>query len=188
MIGNGTRDDHAGDAVRIAAWPADPAALAAIDDIFFVSSATQSFTSDAERAAFRERWLGRYLTHFPQCCFVAVDPGDRVLGYVCGALDDPARDPRFSDIGYFSQLAAETARFPAHLHINLAPEARNRGTGGRLIEAFCAQARAQGAPGVHVVTSAASRNRSFYARSGFNHVVEADWNGHRIVLLGRTLA
>ena len=188
MSGNGARNDRAGDAVRIAAWPADPAAIAAIDDIFFVSSATQSFASGGEREAFRGRWLGRYVEHYPHCCFVAVDPDGRILGYVCGALDDPARDPRFADIGYFSQLAAETARFPAHLHINLAPNARNRGLGGRLIEAFCAHARDQGAHGVHAVTSATSRNRSFYARSGFSHVVEADWNGHRIVLLGRTLA
>jgi len=182
------RDDDIGGAVRIAPLPTGLAGLAAIDRIFFVSSATQDFASEAERGAFRERWLGRYLTHFPDGCFVALGANDRVLGYVCGATSDPAREPLFADIGYFGQLAAETARFPAHLHINLAPEARNRGIGGKLIEAFCAHARSAGAPGVHVVTSAASRNRGFYARNGFKPIVESDWNGHRIVLLGRCLA
>lgn len=181
-------DDDIGSAVRIAPLPGGPAAFAAIDRIFFVSSATQGFASEAEREVFRERWLGRYITHFPAGCFVALDSGGRVLGYVCGATRDPARDPLFADIGYFKQLAADTARFPAHLHINLAPDARNRGIGGRLIEAFCAHARAAGAPGVHVVTSVASQNRSFYARTGFSAIIETDWNGHQIVLLGRPLA
>jgi GNAT superfamily N-acetyltransferase len=166
---------------------AEASAVAAIDAIFFEASATQSFAGDAERAVFHERWLGRYLADFTDGCFVALGPDGRVLGYVVGATTDPARDPRFADIGYFSVLAAETRRFPAHLHINLAPEARNKGLGGRLIEAFCAHARAKGAHGVHVVTAAASRNRTFYARAGFTHVVEADWNGHAIVFLGRTL-
>lgn len=166
----------------------DPAAAAAIDAIFFDASATKTFASEIDRAAFRERWLGRFLDHFSADCFVAVGPAGEVIGYVAGALEDPALDPRFADIGYFHHLAAETARFPAHLHINLAPEARNKAIGRHLIETFCRHARAAGARGVHVVTSAASRNRTFYARAGFTHVVAADWNGHPIVFLGRALA
>ena len=61
--------------MRIAKWselPDRDAATSAIDKIFFAASATQTFADDATRAAFRERWLGRYFTHDPQRVFVAI--------------------------------------------------------------------------------------------------------------------
>jgi len=174
--------------VRITRFEPTINAIADVDAIFFAASATQSFASAAARAAFRERWLGRYLQHVPAGAFVACDGAGRIIGYVVGSFEDPARDPLFSDIAIFQSLRAETARFPAQLHINLAPEARNRGIGGQLIDAFCGEASARGARGVHVVTSATSRNRRFYARQGF--VLQASLttgDGGEIVLLGRNL-
>ena len=164
-----------------------PRALAAIDEIFFASSATQVFADEDARAAFRERWLGRHLVHHPGESFVAVDGSGEVIGYVVGALGDPAQDPRFADISYFRELAHLTARYPAHLHINLAPGARNRGIGSRLVAAFCVHAAARGATGVHVVTAEASRNRSFYARNGFALLTTLGAPGREIVMLGRRL-
>ena len=161
--------------------------LAGIDAIFFAASATQHFEHETARQAFRERWLGRYIERFPECVFLALDTGGEVAGYIVGALADPAADPAFADISYFRELAALTARFPAHLHINLAAHARNQGLGGRLIEAFCEHARTQGAPGVHAVTAEQSRNRSFYARHGFAPEAATSWNGHAIVFLARRL-
>ena len=166
--------------IPVGTWPGST-------PFFFSASATQSFASPASRAAFRQRWLGRYIEHFPECTFLALDHAGRVAGYIVGALADPALDPLFSDIGYFRTLAPLTARFPAHLHINLAADARNRGIGGRLIEAFCDHARAAGAPGVHVVTAEHSRNRSFYARLGFALEAKTTWNGQPIVFLARRL-
>lgn len=158
-----------------------------IDAIFFDASATQSFPDAATKAAFRERWLGRFLTAFRDGTFVAVDGAGTVVGYVIGAVGDPAQDPRFADIAYFKDLASLTAQYPAHLHINLAGSARNRGIGGRLIAAFCDHARQRGAAGVHVVTSKASRNRSFYARQGFVLLATLGDPGREIVMLGRQL-
>jgi GNAT superfamily N-acetyltransferase len=165
----------------------DARALAALDRIFFEASATKAFANAAARGAFRERWLGRFLVHWPEAAFLAIDGAGEVLGYVVGALGDPARDLRFADIAYFADLSDLTTRYPAHLHINLAAEARNRGIGGRLITAFCDHARAAGAPGVHLVTSAASRNRSFYAREGFVLLRTLGEPGREIVMLGRAL-
>ena len=158
-----------------------------IEAIFFAASATRSFAGDAVRTAFRERWLGRFLDHFPDCAFLALDDDGAVAGYIVGALADPAKDPRFSDIGYFRDFGHLTARYPAHLHINLAANARNRGIGGRLIDAFCGHARTQGAPGVHAVTAEQSRNRSFYARNGFALQATVDRSGPAIVFLARAL-
>ena len=111
-----------------------------------------------------------------------------VVGYLVGCLEDPARTPRFADIGYFRELAPLTARFPAHLHINLTAACRSHGIGARLIAAFCAHAATRGARGVHVVTGRHQRNVRFYVRMGFL------WRGsvgagtpRELVLLGREL-
>jgi GNAT superfamily N-acetyltransferase len=164
---------------------ADAAARASIDTIFFDASGTQAFASEAERAAFRTRWLGRYLAADPEHCLVAV-ADHTVIGYLVGALDDPAVTERFADVGYFREFAHLTPAFPAHLHINLAPDARNQGVGARLIEAFAAHALRAGSPGMHVVTGAASRNVRFYDACGFAEVERLD-SAKPIVFLGRRL-
>ena len=172
--------------IRWRDMPDPPAAVAAIEDIFFDAS-TRAFTPAAARDAFRERWLGRYLAHDPGHVWLALDEAQDVIGYLAGALDDPARAPRFADIDYFQTWAAFTARYPAHLHINLRPAARGAGVGQRLVGAFCEQAAAADAPGVHVVTGAGARNIGFYRRCGFEQVAAGAWNGHDIVMLARHL-
>jgi GNAT superfamily N-acetyltransferase len=156
-----------------------------LDPIFFEASLTKTFSDEAARAAFRERWLGQFLQHWPELAHVAVGADGAIMGYIVGCHDDPARDPRFQDIGFYRALADRTPAYPAHLHINLAASARSKGIGSRLIEAFVADARAVGLPGVHLVTGRNSRNRSFYARSGFVTVAELTWGGTQIVMLGR---
>lgn len=181
-------DDSAGIRIEPFAGSADtPAGLHALDTIFFASSATQSFASPQARAAFRERWLGRYLAHWPELAFVATDAAGMPVGYVVGALADPARDARFADMAFYADFAAASAMHPAHLHINLAPHVRGHGLGGRLVEAFADLARRRGSPGLHVVTGAAARNRRFYERLGFAQSARTDWNGSPIVLLARRL-
>jgi GNAT superfamily N-acetyltransferase len=181
-------------AITFARWSevADRAALEPrLDAIFFEASLTRTFADDAARAAFRERWLGRFLEGDPSLAHIAlgVDAGGgrAVLGYLVGALDDPALSLRFSDIGYFAALAELTARFPAHLHINLAPSARGFGIGQRLVERFAGDVRGAGLPGFHVVTGARSRNISFYRRAGLDFAHPFTWSGTDLVLLGRRL-
>lgn len=158
-----------------------------IDDIFLASSTTRDFGSETARAAFRDLWLGRYFERFADDAWLAIDRDDTVLGYLVGAREDPARDPVFADVGYFSDLADVTLLYPAHLHINLVDAARSGGIGGLLVEAFVSRLRAKGVPGVHVVTAADARNRSFYARLGFDLIRALDWRGAQIVMLGRKL-
>jgi ribosomal protein S18 acetylase RimI-like enzyme len=154
-----------------------------IDAIFFEASNTKTFASDEARAAFRRRWLGRYLTDDPRFAYLALDASEHVAGYLVGAVDDPASSDRFADLGYPSAFRGLTTRFPAHLHVNLAPQFRNRGIGGRLIDTFAADAKQHGAPGVHVVTGVAADNVRFYIRNRF---VEAAQD-RPLVLLARAL-
>lgn len=162
--------------------------LPAIDAIFFGASGTQSFPDETARAAFRERWLGRYLEHDPAWFYVAAAHNRDVRGYLAGCLDDPAVTPRFADIGYFTSLAALTAQYPAHLHINLAPNARSHGIGGRLIARFAADATVAGVKGMHVITGHGMRNVGFYLRNGFREAARFAWRGRDLLFLARNLA
>jgi GNAT superfamily N-acetyltransferase len=166
---------------------ATSATLAEIERIFFDASGRTDFADDSERAAFRERWLGRYLLHDRAHAFVARADGGCVAGYVVGCLDDPAANARFSDLSYFADLADLTARYPAHLHINLDPAWRSQGIGARLVETFAGHAEALGAAGVHIVTGAAARNVSFYRRCGFAPLRTCEWEGGVVLFMGRTL-
>jgi ribosomal protein S18 acetylase RimI-like enzyme len=158
-----------------------------VDRIFFVSSATQEFASDAERSAFRDRWLGRYLARWPECFLLATTTDGRVVGYLAGCLEDPAASPAFADQPHLQPFAYLTPLYPAHLHINVDPAWRGSGVGAKLVEAFCDDARRSGSPGVHITTAAGARNIRFYERAGFAVVGTAAWNGRELVMLGRRL-
>lgn len=163
----------------------DPSTM--LDAIFFEASATRCFVDANERAAFRERWLGRYLLHFLSDAFLAVAANGDIVGYVVGCLDDPAGNPLFSDIDYFETFAHQTTRYPAHLHINVDADTRSAGVGARLLTRFVAHAASAGSPGVHVVTGMKSRNVRFYNRQGFVERGRHKSNDTGIVFLARKL-
>ena len=181
-------ETHRGSEISIRRWSeiADKDSLMpALDAIFFEASATKSFASEESRAAFRERWLGRYLEHEPQWAYVARDARRRGRRLSRRQLDDPRQSARYGDVGYFLDFAELTASYPAHLHVNLAPDYRNRGIGAELIAAFAADAAQAGAAGMHVVTGSGSRNVRFYERNGFRELARATFNAHEVVFLGR---
>jgi len=149
-----------------------------IDTIFFEASATKDFAGEAERAAFRERWLGKYLTNEPQLAYVALARDGTLAGYLVGSLSEPVGFEAFANAAW---------EYPAHLHVNLAPQFRNRGIGGMLISAFATDALLAGATGMHVVTSADSRNVAFYTRNGFAEIVRTSIAGRELLFLGRKL-
>ena len=159
-----------------------------IEAVFFEAAGSRAFESDEARLAFRERWLMRYLTHFPGEAFVARVLGGGVIGYLAGCLDDPAKHALFADIPYFADFASLTAEFPAHLHINLAACYRGGGTGRRLIEAFASHAASRGAPGMHAVTADGARNNGFYLGCGFKRAATTQWNGKPIAFFARRLS
>jgi GNAT superfamily N-acetyltransferase len=165
---------------------ADGTALTGGVDKIFFETAGRSFATATEQAAFRELWLGQYLGHDRDCFWLALR-GAEVIGYLAGSMTDPAASPRFASLGYFASIAGPCARFPAHLHIPLTASARGRGTGARLVDAFCRQAHERGALGVHVVTAASARNVGFYHRAGFRDEARCDWNGRQLLMLVRRI-
>ena len=163
-----------------------PAWQQQVERIFFEASG-HTFAPGPDRDWFRYRWLGRYLDAPGDPVLLAI-VGETVAGYLVGCLQNPAEQPRFSDLDYYlAHFATHCRRFPAHLHINLAPAYRSRGIGAALIDAFAALAASAGATGVHVVTGKGMRNNRFYERCGFEPIGSAPWNGRDVVLLGKSL-
>ncbi|MGX5697183.1 GNAT family N-acetyltransferase [Agromyces soli] len=65
-------------------------------------------------------------------------------------------------------LVAELDDYPAHLHIDLLPEAQGQGLGRRLIDVLRAALRGRGVPGVHLgIDPENTGARAFYERLGF---------------------
>jgi ribosomal protein S18 acetylase RimI-like enzyme len=112
---------------------------------------------------------------------LAVAASGAVAGYLVGSASDD-----FAGMGYAQNFRELAEKFPAHLHVNLAPAFRDRGLGGRLISAFLADVKRSGAGGAHVVTSADSRNVRFYNRNGFIEAGRSE-GSNAIVFLARSL-
>ncbi len=160
---------------------------AAMDEIFYHTSQTQSFSDSTKRTAFHERWLGRYLEKWPHLCFYAEDGHGEVVGYLAGCPDNPATSPDFTDHRYYSLFEAECRRFPAHLHVNVRPDNRNDGVGRTLIEAFAAACASEGISGIHAVTADGNRNNRFFESCGLTAQARGEWNGTQLVFCGRVL-
>ncbi len=155
-----------------------------IDAIFFATAA-RIYPEGPERTAFREKWLGRFLDCERDVLLLALAEDGRVAGYLIGTLENAAESLRFADMPHFREHFAVTcAAFPAHLHINLAPEFRSQGIGGRLIDTFAGIVRVAGLPGLHVTTGRGMRNVGFYLGRGFREIAALERDGGAMLFLG----
>jgi ribosomal protein S18 acetylase RimI-like enzyme len=135
-----------------------------------------------------------YVTLEPEHAYVLDDGTGRAVGYVLGTADTarfvrrfrdewiPAvagrygDDPRDQDLlGLLRHpermLVPELADYPAHLHIDLLPEAQGQGQGRGLITAFLGGLHAAGVDRVHLGMSPLNTGaRAFYDRLGFTEV------------------
>lgn len=147
-------------------------------------------------------WAAAYGALEPDFAFVLVD-GERVLGYVLATPDTAAFEARLTrdwwpdvraklagfepatghDKMALSRIAtperhdpAQLVDYPAHLHINLLPEAQSGGWGRRLIDTELDALRRAGVKGVQLgVAPANLRASGFYAHLGF---VDISLPGH----------
>jgi len=83
-------------------------------------------------------------------------------------------------------LATLPARYPAHLHMNVAAGFRGRGLGAALVERYLRALRDVDAPGVHLFCGAGPLG--FYRRQGFAELASLELSdGFRLYVLGRRL-
>jgi ribosomal protein S18 acetylase RimI-like enzyme len=146
-------------------------------------------------ALWAEIFVLPYAARHPEFAFVVEAEDGRVIGYAVGTPDTRSfeawfRDrwwPRFAE--RWPEPAQERTRqdgllryayarapgaepygdtYPAHLHIDLLPEAQGQGWGRRLIETLVAALRDAGVTGLHLVASADNTGAvAFYRRLGF---------------------
>ncbi|MFB2599512.1 GNAT family N-acetyltransferase [Herbiconiux sp. P17] len=146
------------------------------------ADATGSYADPRELT---ERYAAPYLDLEPGLAFVAEQGAGAegedgaVLGYVLGASDTRAFAARFaareSSLSEAARaehaagmLVPEIAEFPAHLHVDLLPEAQGRGAGRMLVETLLDALRAAGVPGVHLGVDPRNTGAlAFYPRLGF---------------------
>jgi ribosomal protein S18 acetylase RimI-like enzyme len=143
-------------------------------------------------------YVGPYLHVAPAVAAVAIDGGGTILGYVLGTHDTPAftaaceaawwpalRARHPLDTGRNHRTAADeslvqtlhqppvadaelVAAHPAHLHIDLLPEAQGKGLGRALIDWLLARLADEGAHGVHLGVDPSNLSAiAFYERLGF---------------------
>ncbi|MFJ2178347.1 GNAT family N-acetyltransferase [Streptomyces sp. NPDC087851] len=151
----------------------------------------------------------------PELTFVVDDGTGRAVGYVLGTADTaafvtafrevwlppltgrypvptgPARTPSEEMIALLHRpermVLPELAGYPAHLHIDLLPEAQRRGHGRALMHAFLGALRRQGVEAVHLSMSTANTPaRAFYDRLGFQVIAVPDPGP--VTYLGRSTA
>ncbi|WP_372593678.1 GNAT family N-acetyltransferase [Actinotalea sp.] len=107
-------------------------------------------------AAFRERWLPRVAGRHPEPPSAPSTPAEAMLA----SLHDPER-----------MVRPELAPYPAHLHVDLLPQAQGQGWGRVLIRTLLAELRGHGIAAAHLTHAPENVNAAaFYARLGFREV------------------
>lgn len=145
-------------------------------------------------------YLGAYLALSPDLAFVLAAADDVPVGYVLGVADTLDFERR-CEAEWWPRLRADAERWrrvepgspdaellalvrhpertppsvaatwPAHLHIDLLPQAQGRGDGRRLLEHLLTALRERGVPGVMLgVDPANTRARAFYRHLGFTPI------------------
>jgi ribosomal protein S18 acetylase RimI-like enzyme len=140
-----------------------------------------------------------YARHDPSLALV-VDNGSRVVGYVLATADTRAFAEWFSGVWWPSvrpdpvaqpdaelvtsvddpqrMLLADVDRYPAHLHIDLLPEAQGRWLGRRLMNEMFDRLRERGVPAVHLALDPANAGAGlFYERLGFTPLLASNPDG-----------
>lgn len=142
-------------------------------------------------------WALPYLTVNPETAFVLTRLG-KVVGYAVGAVDTASfevelerawwpelrrqfvdREPSAAGDGYVLDYIRRpetspseiVSRYPAHLHINLLPEAQERRLGTTLLEQLLISLKTAGASGVHLgINHMNEPVADFYRKIGFSEI------------------
>ncbi|MDO5737049.1 MAG: GNAT family N-acetyltransferase [Propionibacteriaceae bacterium] len=151
-----------------------------------------------------EVYLGAYLRFEPDLAFVIEDAAGAVLGYVVGARDTVGFEELLEEswwpplrqrypLGSFAPDSHDealvrrihtsgrtapcvTEKYPAHLHVDLLPEAQGGGNGRALLDTFFEALRARSVRGVHLgVSPSNTRAIGFYRHLGFTELEGNLW-------------
>lgn len=146
--------------------------LSQVEEIFFESSTKKDFTSQKERDEFQWKYLGYYIQHFPELCWIALE-ADKVLGYLVCAPETDTQEFYLIQ-PHLLKFKDQYERFPAHLHMNMHFESRGKGVGSLLLKHCFKELKTRRVNGLHILTGKDSKNREFYLKLGLTHAVERE--------------
>lgn len=155
-----------------------------LSEIFFESSGKKDFKDEKEKEDFYFKYMGYYLAQYPEFLHVAKD--ESVIGYCLGA---PSTDKsEFFILQPHLKIFKDLfLKYPAHFHINCHARARGQGVGAGLLAEFELQLQNLEIAGVHLITTPAARNRSFYTRLGYTFEVIRPYEGRELLFMGKKL-
>ena len=157
-----------------------------IRHLFFLTSPRRRFDNERERDGFFRRWTGFYLEQAPDRVFLCLEDA-RLLGYLTGCDDSQAAVELAAKIPAYTLFADLFDRFPAHLHINVDPQAQGLGVGRRLVDAYTERLTERAVGGVHIVTAPDAEATGFYDKLGFVVRAERAFEDRRLLFMGRPL-
>lgn len=145
-----------------------------------------------------------YVVHEPEVCFVIANDEDEALGYIIGTKDSE-KFAEWCEANWFPELRRkypidvhykssfekrivelihtgyiprpEAKLYPAHLHIDLLPEAQGMGMGKKLIQTFIEKLKKLKVTGLHLeVGRKNERAIGFYKAIGFKIISEYEYS------------
>lgn len=160
-----------------------------IQEIFFLTTSKKDFTSEQQKMDFYHLWTKFYFENKNSQVLVKKCPQtQQPLGYLMGAMKSQEALPHFIEHNPSFELFFDLYEdFPAHLHINVHPEAHSKGLGTELIQYYTEYLKEKNISGVHLITSPQSRNVSFYTKNGFEHSYLRAHQGREYLFLGQLL-
>ena len=161
-----------------------------LSDVKNIFNADQTHQSEDDKAKFEDQWLGPYLKDHPKDShfFLAQESDGETIGYLLGTTNSHSFVKSFEDrVKVYSLYEDLFDDYPAHLHINLSPKCRGKGVGSQLMTKFLDFLKSEKVKGIHLVTSKAARNVSFYEKNGFSFRSERTPKSHTFLFLGQQL-
>jgi ribosomal protein S18 acetylase RimI-like enzyme len=160
--------------------------ISQIKDIFFSCSSVKNFRDENHQSSFFNKWCGDYLSKSPMHFYIALEE-ESVVGYLSGSLDSIEALDNFIIPGpeVFKDCFE---KFPAHFHINCAPNHQGKGIGRKLVDHYVQQLSKTSINGVHLITSTDADNLGFYRALGFTSEVLRPFNSHELLLMGKEIS
>lgn len=130
-----------------------------------------------------------YTEQEPESCFVLANEDNEAVGYIICAKNFAKYKKVFNDIympeikklSYFKYIEKKISfimesilakKYPAHLHIDIAPTFTGKGSGSKLIEALLAYLKEENVEGIMLGVGAKNtRAIEFYKKHGFKKLI-----------------
>lgn len=160
--------------------------ISEIKDIFYSCSSVKNFRDSDHKDSFFNKWCGDYLSKSSEQFYIAFEE-NTVVGYLSGFLNSKEALEDFVIPGpeVFEDCFD---KFPAHFHINCAPNHQGKGIGRKLVDHYVQRLSATSINGVHLITSTDADNLGFYRALGFTNEVLRPFNSHQLLLMGKEIS